>query len=487
MIEITAKIHDKFSIEFKVGFVVRRKLKVNSFAINTWIFIPNSLDINPLTYSKNQFYRDVKSNIRLITPIFLLREIASGSAIPLHNLERVFQETASEPTRTSVREYEYQIKMFSAIFKSAVRNEVIHLLNNTIEEDMDYLVSSYLESITDIITKYRNLRRIINVPTISPEVLDYYFFGDEFISNTVDQSICRLISYLQYKNKEKYKTSIQKLSVLWHKEIIYKREKGYVIVQKESPTSNREFVYRRGVLKKYVESDLFLQARKKKDGILVEQIYYSIAAGLSMIFATAVAFSVQMKYGNFTMPLFVALVVSYMLKDRIKELMRYYFAHQLGSRYFDHKTTICIKDSPIGWSKEAMDFITDRKVPREVMDIRSRSSLLEAENRTMDEKIILYRKLVHIDREEMSENSDYPIAGINDIMRLHLTRFMQKMDNPDESLYLLNEDDSASIIQGEKVYYLNIVMQLQFDDQIDYKRFRIIFTQAGITGLEELK
>ena len=81
MIEITAKVHDKFSIEFKVGFIVRRKLKLNDFAINTWIFIPNSLDINPLTYSKNQFYRDVKSNIRLITPVFLLREISIGLSL----------------------------------------------------------------------------------------------------------------------------------------------------------------------------------------------------------------------------------------------------------------------------------------------------------------------------------------------------------------------------------------------------------------------
>lgn len=487
MIEITAKVHDKFSIEFKVGFIVRRKLKVNHFAINTWIFVPNSLDINPLTYSKNQFYRDVKSNIRLITPIFLLREISAGSAIPFHNLEKAFQTIASEPTRTNIREYEYQIKMFTAIFKSAIRNEVIHLLNNTIEDDVEYLVNAYLESINDITAKYRDLRRMINVPTISPEILDYYFFGDEFISDSVEQSSCRIVRFLEIRNKKKYSKAIEALAGFWRKETMYKREKGYIIVDKNSPTRNREFVFRRGILKKYIESDLFLQARKKKDGILIEQIYYSIAAGLSMIFATAIAFSVQMKYGNFTMPLFVALVVSYMLKDRIKELMRFYFAHQLGSRYFDHKTTICIKDTPIGWSKEAMDFITDDKVPREVMDIRSRSPLLEAENRTMDEKILLYRKLVHIDREEIGKNSDYLIAGINDIMRLHLTRFMQKMDNPGESLYLLDENNAASIIQGEKVYYLNIVMQLQFDNQVDYKRFRVILTQSGITQLEELK
>lgn len=487
MIDIVAKIHDKFSIEFKVGFVTRRKAKVSNFAVNTWLFIPNSLDINPLTYSKNQFYRDVKSNIRLITPIFLLREIVSGNAIPLHNLTKAFEALASEPSRSAIREYEYQIKMFSAIFKSAMRNEVLHIVNNPVEEDIEFLVSSYVSNLDEISKRYRELRRIINVPTISPEVLDYYFFGDEFISNTIEHNTSRIIRFLQYKDKDKYRKSIENLATQWRKERNYQKEKGYIVIESESPTRNRAFVFRRGVLKKYVESDLFLQARKKKDGVFVEQIYYSIAAGLSMIFATAVAFSVQMKYGNFTMPLFVALVVSYMLKDRIKDLMRYYFAHQLGSRYFDNKTKICIKEAPIGWSKEGMDFITDDKVPREVMEIRSRSSLVEAENRTMDEKILLYRKLVRIDREEISKNSDYSIAGINDIMRLHLTRFIQKMDNPDEALYMLNEDNSVSVIQGEKVYYLNIVMQLQVEDQIDYKRFRVVFTQAGITELEELK
>jgi len=487
MIDITAKIHDKFSIEFKVGFLTRRKLKKNSFSVNTWLFAPNSLDINPLTYTKNLFYRDVKSYIRLITPVFLLREIAEDDSHPIRSLEKSFHEAASNPTRTSLREYEYQIKMFSAIFKSALRNEAHHILHNSIEEDMNYLVSSYVQNVKNILEKYRHLRRIINVPTLSPEILDYYFFGDEFISNIAEQRTCFLIETFQAKEDERYKKAVACLSSLWENEIKYRKEKEYITVEKESPTKNKEYVFRRSILKKYIESDLFLRARRKKDGVFIEQIYYSIAAGLSMIFATAIAFSFQMKYGNFTMPLFVALVISYMLKDRIKELMRYYFAHKLGSKYFDNKTEIAIKDAIIGWSKNGMDFITEEKVPREVMEIRSRSSLLEAENRIADEKIILYRKLVSIDREKIDENSEYLIAGINDIMRFHLSRFMQKMDNPEEALYYRNEEGKVMVVQGKKVYYLNVIMQLQFEEQVSYKRFRVVFTQTGIVDLEELK
>lgn len=486
MIDITAKIHDKFSIEFKVGFMVRRKLKQSDFSINTWIFTPNSLDINRFTYTKNHFYRDVKTYLRLITPVFLMREIAEGEAKPLKNLEKVFHQVASNPTRTTILEYESQIKMFAAIFKSAIRNQAVHILNNKVDNDVEYLISTYVKSVREILSGYRKLRRIVNVPTMSQGYLNYYSFADEYMSNLVDQRTCYLIGFLQAKKSKKYKKSIGLLSTLWQEESSYRKEKGYISVDKDHPSKNREFIFRRSILKKYVESDLFLRAHKKKEGVLIEQIYYSLAAGLSMIFATTVAFSFQMKYGNFTMPLFIALVVSYMLKDRIKELMRYYFAHRRMNRYFDNKTEIAVREAPIGWIKEGVDFISEDKVPREIMALRSRSPLVEAENRITDEKIILYRKLVFIDREEINKHCDYPTSGINDIMRLHLSRFMQKTDNPEEAIYYLNEMGESVEIHGEKVYYLNILMQLQFEDQVDYKHFRVAFTQAQILRLDDL-
>ncbi len=486
MIDIAAKVHDKFSIEFKVGFLVRRQREQSNFAINTWMFVPNSLDINSRTYDKSHFYRDVKSYIRLITPVFQLKEISQGDAVPLKNLENASHKVAGEPAPAAIKEYESQIKMFTAIFKSAIRNEVVHLLNDQNKDDTEYMVTSYVESIRDILKKFRNLRKIINVSAISSEYFNYYLFADEYISNLVDQRTAYLIGFLQSKRSRRYKKSITLLSSLWREESAYRKKRGYISVDKGNPSKNREFIFRRSILKKYVESDLFLRARKKKEGVFVEQVYYSLAAGLSMIFATAVAFSFQIRYGNFTMPLFIALVVSYMLKDRIKELMRYYFAHRRLNRYFDNKTKIGIKDTTIGWIKEGVDFISEENVPAEVMNLRNRIPLVEAENRITDEKIILYRKQVFLDRAEIVKNSDYPISGINDIMRFHLSRFMQKTDNPEEAIYYLDEEGNSVEIYGQKIYYINILMQLKFEDQVDYKRFRIAFTQAGIMQLEKL-
>lgn len=485
MIEEQVKVHDKFAVEIKLGFNARRKQKVSDFAVNTWIFIPNSLDINRMTYQKSDFYRDLKSNIRLITPTYLLRDIAERDKEPFALMEESFNDMASEPTRTRIAEYEYHIRMFVSIMKSALRENILHIQNNGISEDREYLTQTYLSNIRQITNNFRNLRRIINVPSVSKELMNYYFFGDEFLSNLIEQQTFKLIAGLQ-KSAQLTDEINQQLMGLIHEEINYKHEKGYPVVKKISPDRNRDLVFRLSLLKKYAENELFLNAKQRRDGVWIEQVYFSIAAGLSMIFATAVAFSFQQKYGNFTMPFFVALVVGYMLKDRIKELSRYYFAHKLGRRFFDSRTDITLNEHEIGWSKESMVFTSEDNVPMDVLQVRNRSAILEADNRNNREKIILYRKLVRLNRQSLNNCSKYPTSGMNDIIRFNISNFLQKMDNPVVPLYYPGENGEVEIVKGEKMYYINLILQFNNEEQISYKRYRIVLNRKGINEIQKI-
>lgn len=482
MIEEIVKIHDKFSIEIKLGFLARKKKKVSDFACNTWIFIPNSLDINSATYLKSDFYRDIKSNIRLITPVFLLRDIANRNIAPFDQLEYSFYRLASSPTRTNTAEYEYQVRMFLSILKSALRNEIDHITTNNIPGDIHFLIGEYVKSVNEIARNYRSLRRIINAPTVSKAMLNFYLFGDEFMSNLIEQHTFRMLTQLEQYDVEE--DSFRQLKELIRQEIAYKQMNNFPVVEKDSNDQNRDLVFRLGLLKKYAENELFLTADKKKDGTIAEQVYFSIAAGISMIFATVIAFSFQRHYGNYTMPLFVALVVSYMLKDRIKDLSRSYFAHRLGKRYFDIKTRIKLNGQEIGWSKEAMDFIPSQKIPPEVIRRRSRSPILEAGSRGDMEKTILYRKLVRLKRKALDGSSQFATSGMNEIIRLNFSGFIAKMDNPHVPLYVLDEDEKHGVIKGEKIYYINLVIQLKSENQLEYRHYRIALNRKGIRGVE---
>ena len=84
MIDLSTKIHDKFTLEFKVGFNTEqatKPMKYRDYVMNTWIFVPNSLDINAAKYSKDDFYRDLKSGVRLITPSYELHELANNDEL----------------------------------------------------------------------------------------------------------------------------------------------------------------------------------------------------------------------------------------------------------------------------------------------------------------------------------------------------------------------------------------------------------------------
>lgn len=455
MIEIKPKVHDRFSVEFKMGFLTDRTMEENDFTVGMWLFVPDSLDITPTTFTKNEFYRCVKSNVRLVTPQFALGEIVGGKAVPLQNVRNA-----------SGQEYPFQVKMFAGITKSALRNE-----RNRIEASDETqgraLCLKYISDCKAILDEYFGL----------PSGKVHEFCG-EFICNCMMKEtailmkrgmMCdELAGFAAYLNG-------------------CRESRGYPSVREGDREGNSSYVHRSGVLKKFVESQLYLRTPKKRDGIIVEQAYFSLAAGLAMLFATIVAWIFQRKFGNLTWPLFIALIISYMMKDRIKDLMRYYFAHRVSDRYFDNKAVISYKGHSIGWLKEAMDFVPPVKVPDDIRSLRNRIHLFEAEDFVDAEKVILYRKKVRLNRSRLEENTVYDFSGINDIIRLQVRPFLRKMDDPEVKLNFVDGEGRLNETVCDKNYYLNMVFQYRHGSDCELKRYRITLNRDGIKSIDEIR
>ena len=486
MISIQAKKHDNFSVEFKFGYNCVEDGVKDKFSVNAWIFVPNSLDINPENYGKKQFYRDIKSNIRLITPVYLLRDIAQDTSLPLVSLRKALEAVVANPSTSSLNKYEYQLKMFAAIFKSALRDHAAHISAVRSLDSAEYLVEDYVNSARLVLRKFRALYQIIDVPTVSERTRSCFRMSDEFMSHVVEVRTIRLIKVLDAVANPHTVSRIRKqFEKLIFDEREYMTSMGYGQLNGDA-VHDRELVFHHGMLKKFVESELYISLDKKKDGVAVEQLYYSIAAGVAMIFATGVAWQTQVKYGNITWPLFIALVVSYMLKDRIKDLLRYYFAHKLGNKYFDKKATVAIGDNNIGVIKEGFDFISRSKTPDVVMNMREQDSSVEDESRIFEEKILLYRKHVEIADSALAMVDEYPMKGINEILRLHLNRFTHKMDNPEVPIDSFDADGRLITASIQKIYYVNIVFQLQHDGEAEYHHFRITMTRTGVLAIDKI-
>ena len=198
----------------------------------------------------------------------------------------------------------------------------------------------------------------------------------------------------------------------------------------------------------------------RREGWGLEQLVFALAAGLSMIFATLVAFYTQARFGNLTFPFFIALVIAYMLKDRIKELGRYLFATQLQSRLYDRRIDIRTQDGKykLGVLREKVAFVSESSVPKPVLKARSKDLFADLENDWRGETIICYTKDIVLQRKAFDKvyAETAEISGLNDIIRFDIRLFLRKMAEPSHLRpYLKN--GQLCLAECHKVYHVHLV------------------------------
>lgn len=487
MINTRVKIHDKFSLEFKIGFFNSEKSKdINKFKINTWIFVPNGLDINSYTYSKEQFYSDIKSNVRLITPIYSLTEILTEGKGPFRRLNKALDDYLAEPNEANSEVVIYHTKMFLSILKSSLRETIIRMKAEKDNQEIIEQIKQYQEYVWVISKRFREIRDcLISNSIVDTGLKEYFLYGDEYLTYMLEENTFAILRF--YKHASLYKEIKLILRNILEVEAQNKAAMSYAKPSEKEEEHNSFLLIKRSLLKKFVESDLYLQRIKKADGVLAREFYYSIAAGVAMVFATVISFLATQRFGNFTMALFLALVVSYMFKDRIKEMARYYFSSKLDQKYFDWKWKVSLRNRKIGEVKEAFDFIQDNKLPEIIRRLRNKTALVEAENRVYDEKVILYRKRVSLSKKDFDKYKEYHLTGINDIIRFNLISFTKKMDNPVIPMYIPDEKSGYQTIMGKRVYSLYFILECQSEEETYYKKYRILLNRNGISDVTEIQ
>ena len=209
---------------------------------------------------------------------------------------------------------------------------------------------------------------------------------------------------------------------------------------------------------------------------------------LAMLFATTVAFVSQSIYGNLTLPFFVALVVSYIFKDRIKDLLRFYLSRNMTRSIFDYKTQLYnVTRHVVGVCRESFEFIRKQKLAPEIREIRDSDHITEIENGWVGEQTFLYRKRIRFHPDwKGSIFSEYEIDGVNDIMRFNIQDFLRKMDDPNKELFVMN-DEGYHRVTGTRVYHINLIIKLIGNKHQSYTRYRVILNRKGIKRIEKVR
>jgi hypothetical protein len=489
--------HDKYQLELKFDYLLLEG-KATRYKVVTYIFFPKSLGINADTYPAAHFYRDLQNYVRLKTPDFSLAEIASSPASPLVRAQNLLAKPDWVHTQGITDRLITNFKFLRAILKDALDTEIDRLqeaLHGVKRVDdptaaLEACLEPALAETSAILTAYRNLGPDLKRRDVDARVLRSYTLTDEALSIVAEDAFLEMLLLIQNEHSAvPAPTCAKQLAVAIRRERFYRKSQHYASVL-EPKADAGEFLFRVSVLKKFTSSVLYLSTSVRREGGTTEQILYALAAGISMIFATVIAFYAQLRFGNFTFALFVALVIGYMFKDRLKDSMRALSHRFMRSAFYDRRTRIRTLDGQheLGYLRERMAFIPESDVPATVMLARNRQVITELDNDGQGEEILRYEKAVMLRRNAV-ENiyvDAPPIRAVKDIMRLDVRDFLRKMDNPTQIQPYL-KGSKVRRARLPRVYFLNIVQVSSVADvkePVKTSRMRIRLTRKGIRRVE---
>ncbi|GIK74928.1 MAG: hypothetical protein BroJett021_39160 [Chloroflexota bacterium] len=485
-------VHDRYQLELKLGYPLR-KGQATRYRIDTYLFAPHSLGINPTSYPQSEFYRDIQHYVRMKTPSFTLAELLDSATSPLARSEALMRNRQDGLTPDVEESLRNSLRILRAVLKSAVQNHLTPLaiapapMTIETEEYFIDLVASAIESVDQIERRYRALYEQLIAANASPELLRAFRLTDESISILIEDLLLRVHqlahAWLSPPLLVKWQMT---LVARIRAEIDYRTAQGYPSVLRKATREN--YMRRVSALKKFTSSVLWLSTNTRREGTTLEHILFAGVAGVSMVFATLVAFYAQAAYGEFTMPVFVALVVGYMFKDRIKETGKSLSSHLLNQRLYDYRTFIETQDGrrQLGYVREKVNYLPLSAVPEEVMAARKAGphddlSFAGIETTLLYAKSVILRKdaFDHMTRDGME------VTAINDIMRFDLRPFLRKMDEPYEQRLMLKGQQVRSV-RCHRTYQLNLVSVFTGEDgAVTCERTLITLDREGIQRIEQ--
>ncbi|BAI81112.1 conserved hypothetical protein [Deferribacter desulfuricans SSM1] len=467
------RIHDKNQFEIKLGYLIDHTKKKTEYDINIYFFIPKSIGINKYTYSNNQFFEDFYSYVRLITPKNSLTEIIDR----LENLSEFIKKNKLKIDK-HFEHINYELKIIICSYRVYLRK-----FSNAVKNGM-CSYHEYVELVNEIKQFRKDINRLLDYIhySSSKKIEDLFLFADEYSSLLVDVYIFRIIRLLSSECSEDIKNI---LLGLVESEVEYRKQRGYSVVSKNEE-KNEELVYKYSVYKKFFYSILFLYQKRREDYTEVRHFAYAIAAGIAMIFATAVAFFSQKKYGSYTLPFFVALVVSYMFKDRMKDFFRQLFDDRFVFRkVYDYRNKIydLEKNRLFGYYKERVRFIDDKNLPELILNKRLYKTDGRMSTWFLGENILKYERKIKLFNKRITDFFADKIEGLNDIIRFNISSFTKKLDDPYETLYK-TVNGKIEKVSASKVYHVNLVIEFKSDNDHRLHKVRLVLTKEGIKRIE---
>jgi hypothetical protein len=500
LIDSRIGIHDSNHVEVKLDYRADSSRKHSRYQVDCYLFVPRSLGINRHSYPREHFYSDIQGYIRFKTPVVELRTLADATkpASPLGTIDATLAALRRQPRNPELRRrLSHELRMFGCIARAQVRDRA-RALQEALERPLgpsdaatfawiDASIETFLADLAVLLDAWRQRRAGLGngrLPS-SVEVRETFAYTDEYLSQILEHKLTTLIAATEAH--EPLTGARSRLCEAVLAERSHRKASGYDGVDDGDP---EHFVYRRGLLKKLVNSVLWLEISKQKEGRGLGNLGAAIAAGAAMAFALVAAIYGSRWYHPDTWAFVFVGTVIYIFKDRTKDWLKGYFSSKTGRWLADYATDIRdpISGRDIGRCRESFSYLEHDDAPPEVLALRHADANSVIERHAKPEIVIKYEKDVCLINAGLIERLHLADYEINDIMRICMAEFLVRADDPTASLPVYDpEADAVRRRDFRKTYHVNMIMVMRSPGcPPTMQRIRVVFDKRGIRRLDEL-
>jgi hypothetical protein len=508
-------IHDRKQFEMKLEYQPAPKDAKSRYLVETFLFLPASLNIDVDTYPRASFYADIHNYIRLKTPVMSFPEMLSDPNSPLVKLERRMESGRLEPQSELIHE----AKMLSCVFRAALRRFDTSVKDHAQRGGSEasraaaaaaaaagaapasgdpMLISEVNDCqfcVEKVLDRFRAWTKKLTaaVPQPAERTRASFRLVDEYMSLSVEQFFRKAVADMERLPRSATYIDLRKeLMAKVIREETYRRESSLRSVI--SPTGdNEEYMQRLAFLKKFCMNILFLYAQRRRGAQGLEEALFAAAAGGAMAFATAVAFVAQQRVPQASFNFFLVLVVGYMFKDRIKEGLRKMLASAARDRLYDRTTVVQnpVTGQEVGLCREKVDYGDPATVPEEINKLRQVDDFVTVSQGELSETVLRYQKQMVLKADELPRVMGQT-AGVTDIVRFNVGHLLHDMDDPEYAIeYVDLEDLSVGRVKGVKSYQVDMAFRFTVDDgdgtKVSTQLVRLVLDRNGIKRMVQFE
>jgi hypothetical protein len=258
------------------------------------------------------------------------------------------------------------------------------------------------------------------------------------------------------------------------------------------PFSKQRFLSRLSILKKQIESPLFIIEDRKAQDKYYRNIFAAIGASLAAIWslladAQTYRLARSEDFGMRASLIALLIIVAYVFKDRIKENSRDYLNARMNSKFPDYRSYYIYKagnseNTKLGSSLEWFSKIELKNIPPELLKLHHINSLLDPVS-AYQHVAYHFRKTYNI--ETMKTMPGLPSSSFKEVLRFNLSRLSARFDDSAKRVLIPDDLHNFKLVETKKKYDMDLLVKITTLDQIGIAHYRVVLQKGIITKLKE--